>query len=183
MAASLLEAVEDGSLEAFLTSGQDLQVQEALQDTTSTALTGLPSDMQYTGIVDMANQTAKSHMAAPRRAAVVQRDRQLIGGCAAGTAFDREAERSVMERLAETNSLEVALAEAQGKLRMLTQDAEHRKKLLEAEELRTLRLQDSHRQLVDELDFACLKLGVKQLQLDMSSNAQAIPEVTPNLLA
>ena len=73
MAASLLEAVEDGSLEAFLTSGQDLQVQEALQDTTSTALTGLPSDMQYTGIVDMANQTAKSHMAAPRRAAVVQR--------------------------------------------------------------------------------------------------------------
>ncbi|CAE7241289.1 Ckb [Symbiodinium microadriaticum] len=75
MATSLLEAVENGSLElAFQESGVG---KAPLQDTASTA-TGLPSDMQHTGIVALANQTAKSHLAGareevPHGAAAVQR--------------------------------------------------------------------------------------------------------------
>ena len=79
MAASLLEAVENGSLEqAFQESGHALKGQEAFQDTASTALTGLPSDMQRTNVVALANQTAKGHLVgmrqeAPQGAAAVQR--------------------------------------------------------------------------------------------------------------
>ena len=76
MAASLLEAVENGSLEQAFQ--EPLQEKEPLQDTASTALTGLPSDLQRTNLVALANQTAKSHLAgirqdAPKGAAAVQR--------------------------------------------------------------------------------------------------------------
>lgn len=154
-----------------------------LQDTASTA-TGLPSDMQHTGIVALANQTAKSHLAGareevPHGAAAVQRAlmqyERRIGTL---TAAVQQAERGVLERLAEANSLEVAVAEAKAKLRILSKESDSQKKLLEAEELRTLRLQDGQRQLMDELDFVYLKQRHAQLELDLSSNAYTIPEVT-----
>jgi len=183
MATSLLEAVENGSLELALEESGQVG-KGPLQDTTSTALTGLPSDMQHTGIVALANQTAKSHLAGareevPHGAAAVQRAlmqyERRIGTL---TAAVQQAERGVLERMAEANSLEVAVAETKAKLRMLTQEGDSQKKLLEAEELRTLRLQDGQRQLMDELDFVYLKQRHAQLELDLSSNAYTIPEVT-----
>jgi len=183
MATSLLEAVENGSLELALEESGQVG-KGPLRDTTSTALTGLPSDMQHAGIVALANQTAKSHLAGareevPHGAAAVQRAlmqyERRIGTL---TAAVQQAERGVLERMAEANSLEVAVAEAKAKLRMLTQEGDSQKKLLEAEELRTLRLQDGQRQLMDELDFVYLKQRHAQLELDLSSNAYTIPEVT-----
>eukprot|EP00930_Biecheleria_cincta_P095323 TRINITY_DN8729_c0_g1_i2.p1 TRINITY_DN8729_c0_g1~~TRINITY_DN8729_c0_g1_i2.p1 ORF type:complete len:867 (-),score=227.53 TRINITY_DN8729_c0_g1_i2:237-2837(-) len=110
--------------------------------------------------------TPPSDMALRGAAAVMKALSNLDRKIGTLQAAIQEAECKIMERSSEVGMLEVELEKAQSDIRCLDGEMQEQMKMVHAEDLRTLQLQDVHRKLIDDFDNETMKTRHAMLNMD-----------------
>lgn len=168
-----LEAgLEDGSLEAAMRAKFEARAQTIVSEAEST-MNLLQAQLQAA--------SAPTAPAPVYKVPTPPSDRALRGAAAvmkALSSLDRkigtlqagiqETECKIMERTSETAMLEVELEKAQHDMRCLDGELQEQIKAVNAEDLRTVQMQDMHRKLIDDFDNETMK--TRHAMLNMDSN-------------